>query len=130
MYRTRSVFPVVLITLAAGCASRPDVLAMEEPRPARDAQAVALLLDVPDRPFETVAIIRSSHRNFLRDVDDLKAEVRRAAAEVGADAVILSLSSQEGSGGTGLTSDGQVVVVGGDSGSLRVVGRAIVYTDG
>lgn len=130
MSYSRARLSVLMVLAVAGCASRPDVLTLDAPRPAVAPEAVALLLDQPDRSFETLALIRSSHRNLFNDVEDLKAEVRRAAAELGADAVILSLSSHEAGGGTGVTAEGQVVLMGGSSDSLRVIGRAIVYTDG
>lgn len=130
--KPRRLAPAVLVLLAvAACSARPDVLAVEGPRPARAPADVALLLDPPERPFRTLALIRSSNRNFFNDVDALKEDVRQAAAELGADAVILSLSSHDGGGdATAVGTDGSVVVVGGSSNELRVVGRAIVYTDG
>jgi hypothetical protein len=116
--------PLALVLLA-GCA-RPDVLAVEQPGPTRSADTVELLLDAPGRPYRTVAVIRSAPRNLFRDMERLKQDVREAAAAMGADAVILSLSAQEGSSGTGLTAEGTPVSVS-SSGELRVVGRAIVY---
>jgi hypothetical protein len=118
--------PLALLLLV-GCA-RPDVLAVEQPRPSRSSDSVELLLDAPDRPFRTVAVIRSAPRNLFRDMDRLKRDVRAAAAGMGADAVILSLATQDGSSATGVTTDGNPVVVS-SSGELRVVGRAIVYSE-
>jgi len=129
MLTARSVTPLVLVALfgTVACAGA-DVLTVEQPRPARSAEAVELLLEAPDRAFQTVAVIRSSNRNLFRSLESLKREVQEAAARVGADAVILSLASQEGADGVGMTAEGQPVYVGGSS-ELRIVGRAIVFTD-
>lgn len=127
MTPARSALFLSMVLVITGC-GRADVLAVESPRPARAPEAVALLLDVPDRPYRTLALIRSPSRNLFRGMDRLTEEVRAVAAELGADAVILSLSSHEAADATVVGSDGQVVIAGG-SDSLRVVGRAIVYTD-
>lgn len=126
-------FPWVRIApsgaLVSGCA-RPAVLQTETPAPARPVSSVEVLLDVPERPFRTVALIRSPHENLFRDVDTLKRQVVEKAAELGADAVILSFSGVEGgANGTGITSSGEIVFVGGGSSAIHVSGRAIRYTD-
>lgn len=125
---SRHAVPALLAISALTACGRQAVLAVEAPGPARSAEAVELLLDAPDRPYRTVALIRSTERSLLNDLEQLKREVREAAAGLGADAVILGFSGSETSGGTGLDTHGNVVI-GHDSDSLRVVGRAIVYTD-
>lgn len=125
--RIRSLLPCVL--LLAGC-SHPAVLRVDDPAPARSPDSVEILLDAPDRPYRTVALIQSTRRNLFRDVEELKAQVREKAAEVGADAVILSLSQDPGTEErTGVTTGGEVVFVGSGGGDTKVVGRAIVFTD-
>lgn len=129
MRRSRGSSMLLLLPLLAGCAG-PSVLHVDQPAPERSPSAVEVLLDAPERPYRTVAVIRSPNENLFRDVDDLKRQVVAKAAELGADAVVLSFSDGSGSGdGTAITSSGEVVFVGGGGSTLRVVGRAIRYTD-
>jgi hypothetical protein len=119
--------PILALALLVGCAG-PQVLHVDDvtPRGERSIDAVRLLLDAPDEPFRTIAIIESRPRTIFRSLESLKAEIRAEAARLGADALILGLSSSGDPGGTGVTSDGNVVVVGG-SREVRVIGRAIVF---
>jgi hypothetical protein len=118
---------LLTLLLVAGCA-RAEVLHVDDvaPRSERSPESVRLLLDIPDEGYRTIAVIQSRPRNLFRGVESLKAEVRAAAARLGADAVVLSLASAGDPGGTGTTADGSVVFVSG-SRELRVVGRAIVF---
>lgn len=120
---------LVLVPLVLVACARPQVLHVDDmaPRPERSPESIRLLLDLPQEPYRTIAVIRSSRKNPFRSMEALKAEVRAAAARVGADAVVMGLSTAEGSGGTGVATDGSVVFVSG-SDELRVVGRAIVFT--
>ena len=129
MTRSSRGFPLLLLLpILAGCA-RPAVLQVEDPAPARPVDSVEVLLDVPERPFRTVALIRSPHQNAYRGIDALKRQVLQEAAELGADAVVLSFWGGTGSGDlTGITSSGEVVFVGGGSSETRLLGRAIQYT--
>ena len=130
MGRWAVVTPLLFLLAFAGCVG-PAVLQVDEPGPARSPEAVEVLLDSPDRPFRTVAVIRSTRRNVFRDIEDLKEQVREEAAAVGADAVILSLASEAGTEpSSGVTSDGEVVITGGKGGDTYVAGRAIVFVDG
>jgi hypothetical protein len=120
---------LVLCSMLLVACGRPQVLHVDDvaPRSERSPESVRLLLDPPLEPYLTIAVIRSSRQTPFRSMESLKAEVRAAAARLGADAVILGLSSAESSGGTGVAADGSVVFVSG-SDELRVVGRAIVFT--
>jgi hypothetical protein len=89
---------------------------------------VDVLLDPPEAPYRTVALIRSRDRSLGRNLNALMAEVRAEAARLGADAVIVSLSDSGESGGTAISTDGKVVFVSG-SRELRVIGRAIIFAD-
>jgi hypothetical protein len=118
---------LLTLLLVAGCAGA-EVLQVDDlaPRSERAPESVRLLLDLPEEGYRTIAVIQSRPRNLFRGVESLKAEVRAAAARLGADAVVLSLASSGDPGGTGTTADGSVVFVSG-SPELRVVGRAIVF---
>ena len=124
----------LLVPLLAGCVGKPAVLSVDDPAPARSPDSVELLLEAPDRPFRMVGIIRSAHFNPpLAPMEKLKEQVRREAAALGADAVIVTLGIQEGGGGdmTGMTLDGEVVIGAGSSGGATyVLGRAVIFTDG
>lgn len=123
----RRLLPLAALVLIA-CG--PRVLHVDDQnRPARDPGQVQLLLDAPDRPYRTIALIRSRQEDLFRDMEDLKREVRDAAAKVGADAVILSLSSESGTETITTTdSDGNVAVGVASGDDLRVFGRAIIFT--
>jgi hypothetical protein len=73
------------------------------PRSERSPESVRLLLDIPEESYRTIAVIQSRPQNLFRGVESLKAEVRAAAARLGADAVVLSLASSGDPGGTGTT---------------------------
>lgn len=123
----RVPYPILTLALLIGCAS-PQVLHVDEvaPRGERSVDAVRLLLDAPDEPYRTIAIIQSRPRTLFRSLESLKAEIRAEAARLGADALILGLSASGDPGGTGVTSDGTAVFVSG-SREVRVIGRAIVF---
>lgn len=123
----RRLLPLAALVLIA-CG--PKVLHVDnQNRAAREPGQVQLLLDAPDRPYRTIALIRSRHEDLFRDMEDLKREVREAAARVGADAVILSLSSHSGAETITTTdSDGNVAIGVASGDDLRVFGRAIVFT--
>jgi hypothetical protein len=126
--KARAPLATLVLLVVAGCA--PEILHVDDqaPRPHRDPAAVRLLLDAPEDPYRTIAIIRSRKQNVFRSMERLKAEVRAEAARLGADAVILGLAAASDGGGTGTTPDGSIVYVAGSS-ELRVIGRAIVFTD-
>jgi hypothetical protein len=119
--------PLFALLVLAGCAGA-DVLHVDDPapRPARDPGAVLLLLDPPDDPYRTIAVIRSAPQSPLRRIDALKRDVQARAARLGADAVILGLTQSGDGGGVGTAPDGTPVFVSGSS-ELRIIGRAIVF---
>jgi hypothetical protein len=125
----RAPLAILFLLLVAGCGV-PEILHVDDlaPRPERDPAAVRLFLDAPEDPYRTIAIIRSREPNIFRSVEKLKAEVRAEAARLGADAVILGLAAASDGGGIGTTPEGSIVYVAGSS-ELRVIGRAIVFTD-
>lgn len=126
--RLASSFLVLIPVLLIGCA-RPQILHVDEvaPRGPRSPESVRLLLDAPDEPYRTIAVIRSRPQTLFRSLESLKEEVRTVAAQLGADAVLLGLTAAESSGGTGMAADGSVVYISGSE-DLRVVGRAIIFT--
>ena len=128
MPRVRRLLPLAVLIVLGACG--PKVLHVDDQeRPARAPEQVQLLLDAPDRPYRTIALIRSREEDLFRSMEDLKRQVRAAAARVGADAVILSLSSQSGVETITTTdAEGNLSVGVGSSDDLRVFGRAIIFT--
>jgi hypothetical protein len=111
VHRFRGFRMLLLLPLLSGCA-RPSVLHVDHPAPARPAASLEVLLDMPERPFRTVAIIRSPHADLIRSVEKLKRQVIEKAAELGADAVVLSLWEGVGSaGGAGVTFGGELLLL-------------------
>ena len=121
---------VPFLALAVLTACGPRVLHVDDgPRPPRAPEQVQLFLDVPDRPYRTIGLIRSNEVGLFTDMEDRKRQVQAAAARIGADAVILGLMSDTGSETVVTTnSEGEVAVGVGSSDSVRVYGRAIVFT--
>ena len=128
MPRARRLLPLLALLVLGACG--PKVLHVDDhDRPARAPEQVQLLLDAPDRPYRTIALIRSREEDLFRNMEALKREVRAAAARVGADAVILSLSSQSGMESVATTdAEGNLAVGVGSTDDLRVFGRAIIFT--
>lgn len=126
---TRRFLCLLALALLAGCGGRPKVLTVEEPGQPRTADRVTMLLEAPDRPHRTIALIRSPTGGVLVSLEDLKQMVREAAAEVGADAVILSFSSTVSPEWSVASQNGAATVTTSASEQLRIIGRAIVYSD-
>ena len=123
----RRVLPIGAVAVLVACG--PKVLHVDDQsRPTRSPEQVQLFLDAPDRPYRTIALIRSDEANLFRSMDALKRQVQEAAARLGADAVILSLVSGTGTETITTTdSDGDVSVGVASSDEVRVYGRAIVF---
>ena len=128
MLRTmRRSLPLAAVLVFSACG--PKVLHVDDlARPARTPAEVQLLLDVPDRPYRTVALIRSGEVNLFSSMEARKQQVREEAAALGADAVILSLMSHTGTETvTSTDSEGQVSVGTATSDDVRIFGRAIIF---
>ncbi len=64
-------------------------------RPAKSADAVAVLLEQPDRPFTLIAVIEATGHTVFNGFDDLRRELVATAAILGGDAVIVGPESTD-----------------------------------
>ncbi len=113
---------LLLVTLSvAACGPRSDVLRVDlTPRPAQSPDAVVLLLDEPDRPYDSIALIEVAN-GWGSSLADLGRRMVREAARLGGDAVLITQRLA--------SSEGRVVHVG-DKEDSRLVGKVIVFRRG
>ena len=121
METRNNVKPMLWIALVSsllfGCSSTDIVIYDSDNRPAKAASEVEVLLENPVRPFKTIARIQFGPDAFVSDYQSQTDYVVKQAAELGADAVILSYDS-EVVGYEGTTSESKVTI-----------GQAIIYED-
>lgn len=129
MLKPKIVAILPALVVLSACGGRVQTLTVDAPRQARAVEEVEMLLDLPDREYRTVALIRSPTGGILVNLEDLKQMVREAAAEYGADAVVLGFESSANPEGRVSAGNDRVVATLSSSDELRVFGRAIVYTD-
>ena len=114
---------LLLITLA-GCSSTDVVIFDSTSRPSTVESDVEILLEKPDRPYQVIARIQFGPDAFVADYQSQTNEVIKSAAELGADAVIVSYDSEV----TGYTGGNATTgVYGGTTESKVTVGQAIIY---
>jgi hypothetical protein len=80
------------------CAS-VDVIRLDEHRRRQVSQtAIEVFLDEPTRPYTAIAIVQVDDRGLDLSLETLKAEMARAAAAQGGDAVIIGRQSRRTAG--------------------------------
>lgn len=80
---------LVFACLFAGCV-RTQVHRLDETvRPVRSPEAVAVLTEVPARPYVVIAVLESESGTAFDSFDDMRKEMVARAAELGGDALIL-----------------------------------------
>ena len=102
-----------------GCSSTDIVIFDSTSRPSSVESEVDILLEKPDRPYKIIARIQFGPDSFVDDYQSQTNEVVKLAAELGADAVIISYDSEV----VGYSGPNY----GGTSESNVTVGQAIVY---
>ncbi len=81
--------------LALGCVTTSVQHLDQAARPARSADAVAVLHEQPDQPFTVIAVIEATGHTMFDGFDDLRRELVAQAAQVGGDAVIVGPASTD-----------------------------------
>ena len=102
-------------SLLFGCSTLDVVIYDSTSRPSTAESEVEILLEKPDRPYQVIARIQFGPDAFVNDYQSQTNEVIKRAAELGADAVIVSYDS-EVVGYDGATSESKVTI-----------GQAIIY---
>ena len=102
-------------SLSFGCSTTDVVIYDSSSRPSRAESEIEVLLEKPDRLYKVIARIQFGPAAFVNDYQSQTNEVTKRAAELGADAVIVSYDS-EVVGYDGATSESKVTI-----------GQAIVY---
>ena len=117
-------FTLVGLLLTA-CSTTDVVIFDPSARPSKVASEVEILLEKPDRPHSVIARIQFGPDAFVSDYQSQTNEVVKRAAELGADAVIVSYDSEVQGYTGGSASTG---VYGGASESKVTIVLAIVYS--
>jgi len=111
----------VLALIAAACSASADVMRLDDiVRPPRNPELVRLLLERPDTPYVSIALIEVSDEGWGMSLESLREKLVEEAAKIGGDAVILRQTD----------SDGTIIPVGQTFISLEVKGlsgQVIVY---
>jgi len=115
---------VLFITLLSGCVSTDVVRFDPTNRPPTLESKVEILIEKPGRPHKVIARIQIGPDAFVDDYQSQTEELIKRAAELGADAVIVSYSTSLSGyvGGTATTG-----VYGATGESKFTVGQAIIY---
>ena len=112
--------------LLIGCSTTDVVVFDSTARPSKVVSEVEILLEKPDRQHSVIARIQFGPDAFIADYQSQTDEVVKRAAELGADAVIISYDSEvQGYTGGNVTTG----VYGGTSESKVTTGLAIVYSN-
>ena len=121
--RLISFLPLVS-TILVGCSSTDIVTLDSTTRPPTAITEVEVLLEKPERPYKVIARIQFGPAALTNNYQSQTNQVIKRAAELGADAVIVSYSSQVAgyTGGNATTG-----VYGGTSERKFTVGHAIIY---
>ena len=112
----RTFFAIMFLILLSGCASS-DFLVLEP-------SSVEMLLDEPDRAYQTIALIEVSDQSWDMDLQTLADKILEEASKLGADAVIIGAQSTE--------SGAFIVPIGymwyaGALNEKKIIGKAIVF---
>lgn len=112
--------------LVIGCSTTDVVVYDRTVRSPKVESEVEVLLEPPDRPHSVIARIQFGPDAFVDDYQSQTNQVVRGAAELGADAVIISYDSEV----VGYTSGNATTGVYGSTSESKVtVGLAIVYNE-
>ena len=90
----RSMLPLFLCLVAAGCVNTSVRLLDNAPRPARSPESVAVMSEEPEQPYAVIAVVKSSSSAVFDSFDDLREQLVSAAARLGGDALILGAESK------------------------------------
>ena len=86
---------VAICLLTAACASAEVMRLDSVAREPSDPESVHLLLEEPDSPYVAIALIEVSDDGWGLDLEGLRDRLTREAAELGGEAVILSMRSDD-----------------------------------
>lgn len=112
---------VSLVT--AACVSTSVQQMDTDVRSARSPEAVAVLVEAPDRPYTVIAVIEGSSDLVFDSFDDIREKMVVQAAELGGDALIVGRDSTV----TRFILTGTAMI---QSDSRRLLGEVIVYEGG
>ena len=101
MKRLLGSLMILVILFIYGCASGTALVTGIQ-RPATNPDTVILLTEIPSEKYEVIGIVPASSDAGWTEQDDLNyavAELKRQAAKIGANAVILDNVSTSNSGG-------------------------------
>jgi hypothetical protein len=120
----RAIGSILAIGVVMACASA-DVLVLDPtPRPERLADSVLVLLEEPSQSYQTIAFIEVSDDGWDLSMESLAKKMRKEAAKLGGDAVIVGTQAAEA---------GAVIVPVGDMliaaavGEKKLVGKVVVF---
>ena len=85
--RTRMAVPLIL--LATGCISTNVQHLDSTPRPALEPASVAVLEQIPERPFTVIAVLESTGESVFDTFADLRRELVSETARLGGQALVL-----------------------------------------
>ena len=91
-----------LIIVANGCAATGTALVTGIQRPATDPNSVVLYTEIPNCEYEVIGIVTASSDIGWTEQDDINyavEELKRQAAKIGANGIILENISTSNSGG-------------------------------
>ena len=91
-----------LIVIANGCAATGTALVTGIQRPATDPKSVVLYAEIPNCEYEVIGIVTASSDIGWTEQDDINyavEELKRQAAKIGANGIILENISTSNSGG-------------------------------
>ena len=118
-------FLCMLCALALSSCVTTDTVRFDSiERPSKSSQNVAILTKEPDAPFSKIARLQVGPDAFIADYESQTKVIVDNAAELGADAVIMTFSSRT----SGFLSGNEATGIFGDIGESKfTVGEAIVY---
>lgn len=125
MNRNIYLFAIAIIIIVASCATGTALVTGIQ-RPATNPENVIIYTEIPSCKYETIGIVTASSDAGWTEQDDLNyavAELKRQAAKIGANGVILDNISTSNSGG--VISNGIIIPVT----AKNVSGKAIYIPD-
>ena len=115
---------LLVSTLLIGCSTTDVVIFDSNTRTPTAVNEVEVLLEKPERPYKVIARIQFGPDALVSNYQGQTNEVIKRAAELGADAVIVSYDAEV----TGYTGGNATTgIYGGTTESKFTVGQAIIY---
>jgi hypothetical protein len=121
------VFIALFVSLIYACVTS-DILRLDsENRPARDPSEVQLLVEEPDQPYKSIAMITVSDEAWGLPLEELKTRLLSDAALLGGDAVIVGIESHDA--GTVFSPISGYSFIGTNLEEKRLLGKVIVFEE-